>query len=426
MLASPFPQNGAGVHPAPEGRDSMTKSGTPSNPLDYTCNSRVLMSMGMGVDSAAIITRWLDEPSSRPFPLHALTLATAMTGDEYAATAAAMTRHILPLLAEHGVRYVQLARAGQREEDGYVVLDDSRAPQRMHMTGPWRLSDELAATGTVPQIVSGRRLCSYRAKGSVLDRWIEAEFGGEPHRHVIGFAAEEMRRVERDSSYTTNARDPWYPLIEWGWDRTACQDYLRARFGIEWPRSCCSYCPFSAGPDTAGLVARWSAEPDKGADALIREHLALCLNPRSMLFGKRTAWSLAREHQLTDVIALAEQRLAAATWTVYDVRRVYQAKGGNQAVKGQGWRAVAPLGSGTREQLTAQLAAMDGFELGALDIARVWIRRASAPYPSPEHLLTVGPAGVAAKQRPGFAKQWASVLNPQLALFDNLTGAAGR
>jgi hypothetical protein len=51
----------------------------------------VTLSMGMGVDSAASLTRWLLEPASRqvrdqsgrvrPFHLADLTVVTAMTGD---------------------------------------------------------------------------------------------------------------------------------------------------------------------------------------------------------------------------------------------------------------------------------------------------------------------------------------------------------
>ncbi|MBC3842076.1 hypothetical protein GXW82_23405 [Streptacidiphilus sp. 4-A2] len=93
----------------------------------------VALSFGMGIDSAAILTRWLVEPASRSFPLSNLTVVTAMTGDEPDVTRQLMERHLLPLMREHRVRYVQLARASQA--GGYVVLDDSRSPKRMIMRG---------------------------------------------------------------------------------------------------------------------------------------------------------------------------------------------------------------------------------------------------------------------------------------------------
>lgn len=177
----------------------------------------VVFSFGMGVDSAAIAREWTSNPASRDFRLDQIVLVTAMTGDEYPATEAAMTRHMLPLLRRHRIRYVQIARAGQAASAGYEVLSDSRAPDRMHMRGTrWRLSDELRAAGTVPQIAHGRRLCSHRAKGEVLDKWIADEMAAgriaPGFRHVIGFAADEQRRIVRDTGYTRNSRNPSYPL----------------------------------------------------------------------------------------------------------------------------------------------------------------------------------------------------------------------
>lgn len=45
-----------------------------------------MLSLGMGVDSAALLARWLLDPSSRDFDLDDLVVVTAMTGDEYTAT----------------------------------------------------------------------------------------------------------------------------------------------------------------------------------------------------------------------------------------------------------------------------------------------------------------------------------------------------
>lgn len=379
----------------------------------------VVLSCGMGVDSAAILARWLHEPDSRNFDLADLIVLTAMTGNEYAATAELMQQHLLPELREARVRYVQLARGGQSVDTGIVVLDDSRSPTRMHMRGPWSLSDELERTGTVPQIVSGRRLCSYRSKGEVLDRWIARELAGQPYTHVIGFAAEEGRRVARDSSYTTHARDPQYPLIAWNWDRGACEEYLWRRYRTTWSRSCCGFCPFQAGPDIDSLIERWTREPDLAAQALRLEHTALTLNPRSALFGKRTAYDLAVHHGLTAALALFDEFLASTRWAVYDVRRVYPAKSGDPAAKGPGWRAVTCLATGRRDEIRDRVLALPGAGIGEHGIARTWLLRAGPPYPAGEHMIVAGPAGVEDKQRPGFAALWARVVqHPQLSLFD--------
>src|SRR5262245_42205163 len=102
----------------------------------------VILNYGLGVDSTAILTRWLAEPASRDFDLSRLTVVTAMTGDEFADTTALVERHVLPRLRATGVRYVQVARATGAKADGVAVLDDSRTPLRLHSEGAYKLSDE--------------------------------------------------------------------------------------------------------------------------------------------------------------------------------------------------------------------------------------------------------------------------------------------
>ncbi|MCX5318141.1 hypothetical protein [Streptomyces sp. NBC_00154] len=66
------------------------------------------------------------------------------------------------------------------DTDGVLVLDDSSAPRRIDAAGPWRLSDELRAAGTVSMLVNGQRRCSIRFKGWVLDNRAAAEFSERP------------------------------------------------------------------------------------------------------------------------------------------------------------------------------------------------------------------------------------------------------
>src|SRR4051794_36396829 len=157
-----------------------------------------------------------------------------MTGDEWEQTGRDVEAHVLPLLREHGVRYVQAARSRRLVTvagDGVVVLDDSRAPERLHLRGAFRLSDEMRQAGTVPQ-TGGARLCSVHAKGDVLDPVIRDLTGGRPFRHVIGFEANEPKRAAKDATYNTADRTGEYPLIEWGWDREACEDFIQAVTGV--------------------------------------------------------------------------------------------------------------------------------------------------------------------------------------------------
>lgn len=103
-----------------------------------------VLSNGLGVESVAILLRWLLEPESRDFALEDLTIVTAMVGAEWPDTGDDFEKHILPLLREHRVRFVQVARAGHLEKDGIVILDDSRTTERLHIAGAYTLTEEIS------------------------------------------------------------------------------------------------------------------------------------------------------------------------------------------------------------------------------------------------------------------------------------------
>lgn len=137
-------------------------------PIDDTAPSpTVVLSYGLGEDSTAILLRWLEDPTSRDFDLSKLVVVTAMTGDEWDSTRAAVEEHVLPRLAAAGVRYIQAARGRRhvtKAGDGVVILDDSRAPSRLYIEGEYSLYREMTEAGTLPQS-GGARLCSVHSKG---------------------------------------------------------------------------------------------------------------------------------------------------------------------------------------------------------------------------------------------------------------------
>jgi hypothetical protein len=402
----------------------------------YLLDVPVTMSNGMGVDSAAWLTAILTGDLPRPFDLADLTVVTAMTGDEYPRTKWAMETYLLPLMAAHGVRYVQISRAGQSDDDRYVKLSDTHPsdpgrqpdPYAMRMRGPWALSDELRAAGTVPQVAHNKRLCSYRAKAQPMEWWIADEYKGRPRRHVIGYAAEETKRAVKDTTYRGVSSEPWYPLIAWGWDRRKCLDYLRSKYGIEWPRSCCGFCPFQAGKDIDLLGSRWADAPEMAVQALTIEFTALALNPRMALFGDRTARSVAQHYGLTDVIDQADEQLARVPWSIYEVKRVFRREGdkkdprtGGVALgpdptrKGQVWRSLRTVATGPAPEMTARITAADGRQGYRVEddgmTVRLWLDRASAPYPAVERYAVAAPAGVPDKERAGFDAMWHHATN---------------
>lgn len=230
----------------------------------------VVLSYGLGVDSTALLLRWLEEPTSRDFDLADLLVVTSMTGDEWPRTGVLVQEHIIPRLREAGVHYAQVARGGAKQAAGIVVLDDTDAPRHLHIAGAYKLSDELTVAGTIPQ-AGGNRRCSMKFKGWVIDTYLATHapqatrhaFGFEageasraercaehmpapPGRLALGFEKGEVGRARRAKTYDTPFRLAEFPLIEWGWDREECVRYIEKVTGVaDWPKSACVYCPFA-------------------------------------------------------------------------------------------------------------------------------------------------------------------------------------
>jgi hypothetical protein len=361
----------------------------------------VVLNWGMGVDSSAILHRWLTEPTSRDFDLDRLVVVSAQTGDEFPDTQQAVETFALPLLRQHEVRYVQLARRGPPREDGVVVLDDTRQPSRLFREGAYKLSDELLQTGTVPQVASRR--CSLKFKGWVIDTWLERFVRG-PFRQVMGFNADEQARITRDSCYGGNNRRAEYPLMAWAWGRDRCEQYLRDTLGAEWPKSCCSFCPFTRGQE--GVLARYARFPHQAADGLYLEHLSLALNPRMTLYAHgslRDALAEDEDNDHTRAFALLGERLECAEWAVYRVRRLYHAKG-------RADRSTDKVHAGTRASATAalrRLAKKEGQPVERLAGSdRFWTCRRRDRYPAVEEMFVAAPADACEKQRGRFEGQW--------------------
>jgi len=379
---------------------------------DGTVPTMTRFSFGMGLDSACIALRWLEEPESRDgIDLDTVTLTVAMTGDEYDETRRMMETHLLPRLREHRVRLVQLSRASQ--SGGYVVLDDSRSPRRMVMRGPWKLSDEHTAAGTVPQLSS--HLCSIRAKAEPLEWWAADEYGDRPVFHVVGYSADERPRFTEDMKHASALRWPVYPLVSWGWDRARCDAYVQNLIGERWRRSCCGQCCFGFNKaNLPDLIDRWRAEPDVAAEVLLLEHTALALNERMLLFGKTSAHQLVRSHGLTAALERYRERLETSRFAVYDVRRVLHASSDGPHVKGPVWRSVTSLANGSRAAMTAELAERAAGAGGrvAFDedgIARALVLAREQIYPTTERLLALAPVGPVDKELKSFGKHWTRV-----------------
>ncbi|MGR3280592.1 hypothetical protein ACSYAD_36670, partial [Acaryochloris marina NIES-2412] len=88
-------------------------------------------------------------PKTRPFnSFDELLLITAQTGNEHQSTKRLVETHILPLLRQHQIRFVQVAKAGHSKRDGYTVLSDTQNPYTCHIEGDYTLGHSLRIAGT--------------------------------------------------------------------------------------------------------------------------------------------------------------------------------------------------------------------------------------------------------------------------------------
>lgn len=398
----------------------------------------VVLSYGLGVDSTALLLRWLEEPYKRDFPLSELLVVTAMTGDEWPRTGELVERHILPRLRDAGIRFAQVARGGRVQSDGIVVLDDSDSPRRLHIEGAYKLSADMTAVGTVPQ-TAGNRLCSMKFKGFPIDTYLEEHapdatrhaFGYEseetsrarrcaesmPGRMAFGFGTYEVGRARRATGYDTPHRRAEFPLIEWDWDREACERYIEQITGVpDWPKSACVYCPFSltsrAGRERTLL--RYDTRPESALEALMLERRSLCLNPRGgLIAGKRLDELIAAERP--KIAAAFRSRVDAELHSVYEIRRVWLPSRRPGGKRPSVYRELRVLSTGSRRLCEAKVRKRGDVD-DADGIERVFFRRRSEALPTGEHFCVAGPAGAMPKARDAFPAAWQQLEQPQLAL----------
>lgn len=399
--------------------------------------TRVALSFGLGVDSSALLLRWVEDPSSRDFPLSDLIVITAMTGDEWPATGTLVEQHVLPRLRAAGVRYAQVARASASQSDGITVLSDTTTPDRVMLAGDYRLSDELTQAGTIPQ-AGGNRLCSMKSKGFPIDHYLEHHapeatrhaFGFEvgeqsradrcakhmPGRLVFGFEAGEQCRAEKATRFDTVHRVAEFPLIDWGWDREACRRYIEQVTGVaDWPKSACAYCPFAltskAGRERTLL--RYDTLPQAAVDALMLERRSLALNPRGgLIAGDRFADLIAQRRPA--IAAMFQNALDAAPHAVYEVRRLWRPRVDDPLKVANANRDLQVLAEGSRAECVAFVRALGPVDVGEDGIERVYRRRRGTLLPTREHFVAAGPAGARAKCMGSFDAWWAEL--DQLAM----------
>jgi len=378
---------------------------------------KIILSYGMGVESTVILHRWITDPSSRDFDLDDLVVLTAQTGDEFPDTKELVEEHMLPLIREAGIRYVQVARDNPTQS--LRVLSDTTDPRAVYLNGKYRLSDEMLGAGTIPQYASGSRHCSIHGKGWPLDLWIDGELEGE-FRHIIGFNAEEKKRVTRDKSYSTEERHSEYPLLDWGWGRKACEDYLEDAFGEPWAKSCCFYCPFAAGREPVRI--RYRKYQGLAAFAAFMEYMSLCFNPRMTLYTNKSLIDVLDEDGNEGALRLFHEHERHVGYAIYHVRRLYF--GPSNADRS----LVRMQAQGSRQELERLLIREEGAEQderGIVRAVRIPLEKKTRKVildgkkktilvePTAEEMFVVAPAFVQDKVADGFEAHWPYAVSHQ-------------
>jgi hypothetical protein len=404
-----------------------------------------VMSNGLGVESVAILLRWLLEPETRDFPLQELIVVTAMVGAEWPDTCADFERYLLPLLRQHQVRFVQVGRKGHLEEEGIVVLSDSRSTDELFIEGAYTLTQELQSVGTVPQYGSEHR-CSLKFKAFVIETWMQQYLSGLV-RHTFGYNADELARVakcntamaarvsfgfncdelyrvDRTQLYDSGIRLSHFPLVLWGWNRQRCHDYIFEKLGVAWRKSACSYCPFAR--ITPDHIARQKQFPSSTAMAMFTERVSLAMNQRGQLYKGQPLYQIVVNSGNTAAINAFAEQMNQVPWAVYRVRRIYKAariKDGGAASshdpkkKGTVDRCVERLQTfPTSAEAVARLHELAGtLSTDAYQAHELWyahVRRREDTYPTQEEFFVAAPAVVETKARNGverFEDKWSNM-----------------
>lgn len=383
-----------------------------------------LLNWGMGVESTAILVRWILEPDTRPFSsFENLIVLTAQTGDEVFETKSLCETYLLPLLRQHYIRLVQVAKTTASKLDGYVILSDTVEPAELHTEGNFKLSWDLIHSGTVPRL--GRpHICAQRWKGEVLDAWI-IDHVSEAFGPYLGYNADELKRAGKADGYTCQGHQFIYPLIEWGWTRDDCIEYLYRVFGVLWRKSACAYCPFQ---QKNAAIERYHRDPKAGGLALLMELNALAFNPRMHLFSSGTAYDLIVESSNQSAIFELKCLLNQTGWAIYHVQRIYKqliGKNGKPYVNAD--RKVAIVAQGQKSEMESNLQVLaqeQDAEIEELYGKRFYVhRRSEGCYPAIEEFYVIAPKLAKDKCRnlKAFSQQWTALTNPdefiQLSLF---------
>jgi len=316
------------------------------------------------------------------------------------------------------------------------LIQDQWVKDTAKLTQGYSLGEDLLENGVVPQYVQGRRKCSSKSKARPCDQWVDdfADTVGSEDKPVIyvaiGFTKGEERRRDRGEMAENNSqpdklpyrRVNFFPLIDqFKYERKDTEAYAHqviAR-GIEpWWRSACVECPFSgiAGPKEEVLM-KHRQYPIESGFALFVEHVSRRLNPKQTLYPSgRSLYQMLLDDGNFAALANLQERLESSPWAVYRVQRIV----GTPVP----WRNTQILAVDDYHSIDQTLVDVSAALLAPLTLepdgfTRAWIELRQVENVRVEDLLTIAPAIVREKHRPGWDKTWNLYHNThqQLDLF---------
>ena len=199
--------------------------------MQETLNSQLaklplIVSYGLGVDSTAVLVG-LHQRGIRPD-----LILFSDTGSE----------------KEETYDYLVTINAWLRNVGFPTVTVVRNQPKRFKWNRYSTLEGNCISNRTLPSLAFGRKSCSLKWKGAVMDKFVDAIYG--PDRAVyraIGYdcsPADNKRFAHAQGKTQGRKGDVFiYPLQQWGWHRFECARQIQAAGLPVPPKSSCYFCP---------------------------------------------------------------------------------------------------------------------------------------------------------------------------------------
>jgi len=199
----------------------------------------VVVSYGLGVDSTAVLVGFYQR-GIRPDAI-----LFSDTGSE----------------KEETYDYLVTINAWLRKVGFPQVTVVRNSPRKFKYNRYSTLEGNCISNRTLPSLAFGRKSCSLKWKGAILDKAVDQMFGrGTAVYRAIGYdcSPADNKRFAHAQGKTNAGRSGdvfMYPLQTWGWHRIECAKQIAAAGLPVPPKSSCFFCPAMKAQEVAELPA---------------------------------------------------------------------------------------------------------------------------------------------------------------------------